>query len=552
MEELAGCSTDLDFLDNLPPEARESYRKHWGWIDEELAKTSKTRVEEFFERHIRHTKGAWYGQPWQFLPWQRKVCRDLFGTLNPETGLRQYTTAYITVPRKNGKTEFAAGLVLYMVCSDGEPGAEVYGAAHDRNQAGTLFTMAKRMVLQDPDLRERFTVRRNALVYESETTGENYYHPISSEAGGAHSTSPHFCVCDEVHTWAGRKGQELYEALTTGQDARTQPLTLTVTTRGNDTDGICYELDTYADQVERGVIVDPSFYSFRAYSEKTEDWSNPDTWVKANPSVGRTVHWGKLVDAHRKTEGMPAARAAFRTFKLNTWGEGDARWIDQDKWKALAGSFTAEDLLGLDCYGGLDLSNTQDLTAFVLVFPPQAGCERWRILPHFWVPEAAIAAKVKTDAVPYDQWTEDGLIIATAGDVVDHRKVAATILEIADKFNLIETAFDRWGSVQISTHLQDEGLELTQWGQGFASMSPPTKSFSEKVSDGSLEHTGHRVMDWCLDNTVVKIDEAENMKPDKRRSQGRIDGTVAAIMALGCAEASEGPKVLTSSPLSFI
>ena len=242
----AASSSDLDFLKDLPRGARDSYQEHWGWMDEELQAGEPCRAELFFERHLTHTKGKWMDEPFALLPWQRKVLRDVFTTLNPD-GTRQYRTVYITVPRKNGKTEFAAGLALYLVAADGENASEVYGAAHDRNQAGTLYTMAKRMVLADPDMAKAFRVLRNSLTFEHPERGECFYQPISSEAGGAHSTSPHGAICDEVHTWAGQKGKELYEALTTGQGSRSQPLTIVITTRGNDTDGICYELDTYAD-----------------------------------------------------------------------------------------------------------------------------------------------------------------------------------------------------------------------------------------------------------------------------------------------------------------
>ena len=535
----------------LPLDARAAYAQRWGVLEDELAAGQLSRVEQFFEQHLTHTKGKWMGEPFQLLPWQRKVLRDVFETRNAD-GTRQYRTAYISVPRKNGKTEFAAGIALYMLAGDEENGAEVYGAAHDRNQAGTLYTMARRMVQADPAMSKAIRVLRNSMVFDSPAHGQCYYQPLSSDAGGAHSTSPHCAICDEVHTWTGQRGRELYEALTSGQGSREQPLTLVITTRGNDRQGICFELDDYADKVERGVVEDPTFYSFRAFAEVDADWHDPATWVAANPSVGRTVSWRFLQERYGKTHGSPSARSAFRTFNLNTWGQATSRWIDPARWAECAATFTAEELHGRKCFGGLDLSNTTDLTAFVLAFPPVDGAEPWKLLPFFWIPQDNIAERKRRDGVPYDQWSQDGYLTATPGNIVDHGQVIAQVEQLATVFDIQAIAFDRWGSVQVSTRLQDAGLELVAFGQGFASMSPPTKSLEEKIIDGSVIHPSNPVLTWCADNVVVRQDEAENKKPDKARSAERIDGVVAAIMALGIAEAdTPSTELLTSSPVSF-
>ena len=535
----------------LPRAALEVYRREWGTLEEELADGEPTRVEEFFEQHASHTKGRWMGEPFRLLPWQRKVLRDVFGTVNQD-GTRQYRTAYVSVPRKNGKTEFAAGLALYMLAGDQENGAEVYGAAHDRNQAGTLYQMARRMVQHDPAMARAIRVLRNSMVFDSPEFGQCFYQPISSDAGGAHSTSPHLAICDEVHTWTGQRGRELYEAITTGQGSRSQPLTLVITTRGNDSSGICFELDEYADKVERGIITDPTFYSFRAYADAEDDWKDPATWIKANPSAGRTVGWSFLEERYGRTAGSPSARAAFRTFNLNTWGQATSRWLDPARWGSCGENFDLEELRGRKCYGGLDLSNTTDLTAFVLAFPPELEGERWKLFPFFWCPGDNMAERKRRDSVPYDQWSEDGYIDATPGNIVDHGAVVAKIEALAREFNIRSIAFDRWGSVQVSTRLQDAGLELVQFGQGFASMSAPTKSLEEKIVDEMIAHPRNPVLDWCADNVVVRIYEAENKKPDKARSAERIDGIVAAIMALGIAEADSSEVELDESPISFL
>ena len=374
-------------------------------FDEEKAK----RTVDFINC-LKHTKGKWRGQPFDLLPWQEAIIRDVFGTVK-ENGYRQYNTAYVEIPKKNGKSELAAGVALYMTCGDNEWGAEVYGCASDRQQASIVFDVAVDMVEQCPALKKRIkpvmSVKR--LVYKPTNS---FYQVLSAEAYTKHGLNVHAVIFDELHSQPNR---ELFDVMTKGSgDARTQPLFFLITTAGTDRHSVCFEQHQKAEDILQGRKIDPTFYPVIYGASDDADWSSEDVWKKANPSLGHTIDIEKVRNAYLSAKDNPAEENIFRQLRLNQWVKQSTRWMQMEKWDACAFPVDEREVLGRECYGGLDLSSSIDITAFVLVFPPRNDTEKYILLPYFWIPEENMRLRVRRDHVPYDVWERQGYLQTTA------------------------------------------------------------------------------------------------------------------------------------------
>ena len=477
---------------------------------------------------LKHTKGQWRGVPFDLLPWQDKIIRDIFGTVK-ENGYRQYNTVYIEVPKKNGKSELAAAVAILMTCGDGEWGAEVYGCASDRQQASIVFDVAVDMVDQCPALRKRIkpvmSVKR--LVYKPTNS---FYQVLSAEAYTKHGLNVHAVVFDELHAQPNR---ELYDVMTKGSgDARRQPLFFLITTAGTDRNSICYEVHQKAMDLLEGRKVDPTFYPVIYGIEDDADWGLEANWYKANPSLGHTIDIEKVRSAYQSAKENPAEENLFRQLRLNQWVKQSIRWMPMEKWDACDTPVDMDALHGRLCYGGLDLSSTTDITAFVLVFPPRTDEEKFVVLPFFWIPEDNLKLRVRRDHVPYDSWQQQGYIKTTEGNVVHYGFIEAFIEKLNARYQIKEIAFDRWGAVQMVQNLEGMGFTVVPFGQGYKDMSPPSKELMKLTLEKKLAHGGNPVLRWMMDNIYVRTDPAGNIKPDKEKSTERIDGAVALVMAL--------------------
>ena len=481
-----------------------------------------------FIEQLKHTKGEFYNQPFELIDWQEQIIRDIFGTLKPD-GYRQFTTAYIEVPKKCGKSELAAAVALYMLCADGEQRAEVYGCAADRDQASLVFDVACDMVRLCPALQKRCDLRPSRKAINFGPTN-SVYKAVSSEVGGKSGVNISALVFDEL--WV-QKDRKFFEMMTVGtSDARRNPLHFIITTAGNDTNSICYELHQKAVDIIEGRKVDPTFYPVIYGAEPEDDWTDPKVWRKANPSLDITIGIDKVQAACDSAKQNPGEENAFRQLRLNQWVKQAVRWMPMDKWDACVSHIDEEDLEGRVCYGGLDLSSTTDLTSFVLVFPPQDEDDKYIILPYFWVPEETLDLRVRRDHVPYDLWESEGHLMTTEGNVVHYGYIEKFIEKLGERFNIREIAFDRWGAVQMVQNLEGMGFTVVPMGQGFASMSPPTKELMKLTLEKKLAHSGHPVLRWNMDNIFIRTDPAGNIKADKAKSTEKIDGAIATIMAL--------------------
>ena len=481
-----------------------------------------------FIESLCHTKGTWAGKPFELIDWQEQIVRDIFGTLKPN-GYRQFNTAYVEIPKKMGKSELAAAVALLLTCGDGEERAEVYGCAADRNQASIVFNVAADMVRMCPALSKRVKIldATKRLIY---LPTESIYQVLSADVGNKHGFNTHGVVFDELHTQPNRK---LYDVMTKGSgDARMQPLYFLITTAGDNQNSICWEVHQKALDIIDGRKHDSTFYPVIYGAAQDADWTDPKVWKKANPSLGITVGIDKVKAAFESARQNPAEENSFRQLRLNQWVKQSIRWMPMDKWDRCAFPVDAGALEGRVCYGGLDLSSSTDITAFVLVFPPLDESDKYSVIPYFWIPEDNVELRVMRDHVNYDLWQKQGFLQTTEGNVVHYGYIEQFIEELGKKFNIREIAFDRWGAVQMVQNLEGMGFTVVPFGQGFKDMSPPTKELMKLTLEEKIAHGGNPVLRWMMDNIFIRTDPAGNIKADKEKSTEKIDGAVATIMAL--------------------
>lgn len=498
-------------------------------------KKKADRAVTFIE-NLCHTKGKWAGTPFWLLPWQEQLIRDIFGIVKPD-GNRQFRTAFVEICKKVGKSELAAAVALYLLYADNEPSAEVYGAAADRQQASIVFDVAKQMVEMAPALMKRSKLM-GATKRIVNYSNAGYYQVLSAEVGGKHGFSVSGLVFDEIHTQPNR---QLYDVLTKGSsDARQNPLHFIITTAGNDRHSIAYELHTKAVDILEGRRVDPTFYPVVYGLKDDEDWEDEANWYKVNPSLGYTVDIERLRDAYREAKQNPADEVTFKWLRCNMWVSSTVAWIPDAIYMRGNEPIDVDALAGRDCYAGLDLSSTGDITALVLIFPPRNEDEKYVLLPYFWIPEETIPRRVKANSVPYDIWEKQGYIMSTEGNVIHYDFIEKFIMDLSEKYHILEIAVDRWNATQMIQNLEGEGFTIVPFGQGFSSMSAPTKEFYRLLMEGRIIHGGNPVLRWMAGNVVIDTDPAGNIKVTKAKSKEKIDGIVAAIMALDRCIRQEG------------
>ncbi|WFA75187.1 terminase large subunit [Streptococcus suis] len=481
-----------------------------------------------FINNLSHTKGKWAGKRFDLLPWQEQIVRDLFGIVK-EDGNRQFLTAYIEIPKKNGKSELAAAIALYLLYADNEASAEVYGAACDRNQASIVFDVAKQMVQMSRPLEKRSKIM-GATKRIVNYSNAGFYQVLSAETGTKHGLNVSGLVFDEIHAQPNR---HLYDVLTKGSgDAREQPLFFIITTAGTDRNSICYELHTKALDILNGRKKDTSFYPVVYGLSDEDDWNDEANWLKANPSLGHTIGIDRVREAYQQALDNPAEENVFKQLRLNMWTSSSVAWIPEHVYAKGNEPIQYESLKGRSCYAGLDLSSTSDITAFVLVFPPRFEEENYIVLPFFWLPEDTLELRCRRDHVLYDVWERQGYIKTTEGNVVHYGFIEKFIEDLSEIYHIKEIAYDRWNATQMVQNLEGMGLTMVPFGQGYKDMSPPSKELYKLMMEGKIQHGGHPVLKWMGQNVVMRQDPAGNIKPDKEKSVEKIDGIVALIMGL--------------------
>ncbi len=502
------------------------------------------RVIEFFS-YLKHSKGEWAGQSFDLQPWQQAILWILFGWVRAD-GTRRFRTAYIEIPRKNGKSTMAAGVGLYLAFADDEPGAEVYSAATKHDQALIVHGEATRMVRATPELAQRIQVYKNNL---SRLDTHQKYEPLGADEDTLDGLNVHAALVDELHA---HKTRGVYDLMETGTGARRQPLLFAITTAGTDQSeaSVCWEQHVYGEQILREVIHDDSYFAFIAALDDSDDWQQERSWYKANPNLGVSKKLDYMREQAAKSKNMPSKLNTFLRLDLNKWTQQVTRWIDMLLWDANAGPPIDEaQLRGRPCYGGIDLSSVSDITAWVLLFPDPVIPDRLTILPRLWCPEARLQKKEdESPAAPgqpaerrrnqyaeqYQAWARAGWLRVTPGNAIDYDRIEQAIADDAQTFQIQEVAIDRlFQGYQLAMRLQEQhGLTVAACGMGFLSMAGPCQEFERRLLGTALHHGGHPVLRWMANNVAVREDPAGNKKPDKESSQGKIDGIVGLLLAL--------------------
>ncbi len=500
---------------------------------------SAQRSIDFFEL-LHHSKGEWAGRVFDLEPWQQFILWNLFGWKRAD-GTRRYRTAHIEIGRKNGKTQLAAGIGIYMLVADREGGAEVYAGATKRDQAKILWDEAKRMVKKSPEL--------DALIYSSranlsiEATASKF-EPLGADADTMDGLNVHCAIVDELHA---HKSAELYEVLETSTGARRQPLMFSITTAGSDETSFCYEQHEYAEKVLSGVIEDDTFFSYIATLDENDAWDDPLLWIKANPNLDVSVKRTTIKEAVAAAKESPRKQNAVRRYRLNEWTRAETRFIDLARWDLGAGDLMPAELeeitKGRIGYGGLDLSTTTDISAFVAVFPPKPDDDLFDVVCRFWIPGEDIDARERRGRVPYQQWVDEGWITATDGDVIDYTLIRDQIIAFGEGRQLLQIAHDPYNAAVTVIELAEAGFDMVKFIQGALSFNYPTKEFEKLVLSKKLRHGMNPVLRWMVDNVTVATDARANImpkKPEHKMSHKKIDGVVALIMALDRALRNDG------------
>ncbi len=492
------------------------------YFDEAVAQ----RVALFFKRFLRHSKGKHADQPFILADWQyNDVIAPAYGWMRPN-GLRRFAKVYCEVPKKNGKSTLCAGVALYALVGDGESGPEVYSAAKDRSQAAIVFDEAMRMAMASPTLAKRLDPVTSSKILHYR--GQNgFYKALSADVPTKEGLNASCIIFDELHV---QENPKLYGTLRYAGAAREQRQWWEITTAGWDRTSICWGEHVYAQDVVSGRVDDDHFLGYIAGASEDDDWTDPAVWHKANPSLGTTISLSSFTDDFHEAEARPILQNEFKRYRLNIWTQQETRWLDMEAWSGYPHENVPNACAKRVCYSGLDLSSTTDIAAYVLWFP-----EERQVLPFFFVPSENVRVREKQGRVRIDQWVASRHIITTEGNAVDQSFIREFVKASSETFDLKGVAIDRWNSTQMQTWLQGDGIDVVQWGQGFASMNAGAKELERLVVTRSLLHGCNPVLHWMAGNTAAEIDAAGNIKPSKKKSTEKIDGIVALVMAIGMA-----------------
>lgn len=501
-----------------------------------MASDVSERIRLFCLKYLTHTKAPFTNQPFVLLDWQMDVLRSLFDTYKPN-GLRQYNEAYIELPRKQGKTAFIAAVALYfLIC--GDIGEEIYVAASTRDQAGLLYNAIADFVYNNTALQKDIAIYKNRTIECKRK--RSTLRVLSRDADSAHGLNPSIAICDELHTFPD---SELFDVLKTGQLARPNRLLVSITTAGFNKQSFCYKKHEYAEGVADGSINDPHFYGKIYGLRDGDDWTDEAVWYRVNPSLGHTVGIDAMRAAFIQAKNSPTEENAFKTLQLNSWLSTNSTFIPYDiVAKCYDKEMDIADFIGENVYLGLDLSSTTDLTALSATFERDGAYYNFTWA---FVPRDNIEKRSRVDKVPYLDWERDGVIIPTEGNVIDYRAIVDKIVWLKEQFNIVNLAIDRWGASQMVVMLQQEDVPVQGFGQGYSSMSVPTKAMQSAILSRNIKFNSVVTL-WCFGNAVAEIDAAENIKlikNSRKKNRERIDAAISSIMSLKLAMDDAGSAV---------
>jgi phage terminase large subunit-like protein len=508
------------------------------WFDEKSAQAAV----DFFPKYIRFTSAEWSDRQFFLEDWQQdEIIRPVFGWKRKD-GTRRFRRCFVWVPRKNGKTELAAGIALLLLIGDAEPAAEIYSIASDKQQAEIVFNKAISMVGKSSgpgELADHLECFKTSI-YSSELNAS--FKPLSGSGKGKHGMAASGLVGDEIHEW---KNGELYQFMHDSESARRQPLEFMISTAGT-VGGYGSEVWEECEKILDGSVEDKETLVVIFAADIDDDWTDENTWYKANPNLGISKKLETMrTDANRARQS-PRLENFFKAYHLNIWSEQSVRWLPIDRiddtgkklgWKYCEGPTNWRDLefalRGKFCYTGIDLSAIADLTALVHYFPAQVDIDTPTVLCRFFKPQDLIEEHTKRDRLSYDLWAKNGALFATPGNVVDYAFLKKSLYDDAERFDIRGIGVDRYNATQTTIEIAQEGLPIEYFQQGFLSMSPPSKELERLVISNGLRHGGHPILYRHARAVAVETDPAGNIKPTKSRSTERIDGIVALVEAIG-------------------
>jgi phage terminase large subunit-like protein len=515
-------------------------RTDWPYRFDEAAAERACRFIEL----LPHTKGLWAApRPGQSTliklePWQSFIVVNLFGWLRKSDGLRRFREGYVEVPRKNGKSLLAAAIGLYMLVADGETGAEVYCGATSEKQAWEVFGPARLMTLGRPDLVAHYRLEVNARSLSIPSTGAKFEAIIGKPGDGA---SPSCAILDEFHE---AQTSEQHDTMLTGMGARQAPMLLTITTAGDNLGGPCFDKRVSMTRILEGLVLDEEKFAIVYSIDEGDDWTTTEALIKANPNFGISVS-GEFL-ASRQREGIENSRrqGVFKTKHLNVWLSAKHAYFNMDRWAHCEQpGLKLESLKGRRCIIGLDLATKTDIAAMKLLFPLDDG--RFALLGRYYLPEETIAKPTNDH---YRGWASAGYLIVTDGEIIDFDRIRDDLIALSSAFEITEVAYDPFQATHLATQLTAEGVPVIEYRQTVATMSDPMKTLDSWIIAKKLVHDGNPVMTWMLSNVVANEDAKENVYPRKLRNEDKIDGPIAAIMAIGRHLAGDG-DVVTSGML---
>ena len=499
------------------------------------------KVCDFFPTHFKHGKGEFAKKPFVLEPWEQKIIGHTFGWKRKD-GTRRYRKMFLYVPKKNGKTQLAAGIALILMVADDEPGAEIYSASGDKDQAALIFEAASYMVENDEKLKSHIQVLPGYKMMRF-PVNQSYWKVLSSDAKTKHGPNIHGLILDELHIF---NGHELIDTLVRGIINRRQPLICYLTTADYARVSPCNEMLDYAKQVRDGIIDDKHFLPIVYETDKEADYASEKVWKSANPNYGITVHKDYFVDAVKEIKVRPSKENSFKRLHLNLQTNQERKWMDMHEWDACGQTLKKEDLIGKKCFVTVDLASTMDIVAECLYFP-----EYYAALFEFWVPARTAEKKAE-----YELWHKQGYINIAPGKVIDYDLIRSDIIDKNDIYNIQSIGYDPWNASQLALKLGDEdGFRMIKFRQGYVSMNEPSKEMEKLVAKHKLVHFGNPVLRWMATNVQIESDKHENIKPVKpdKDSPQKIDGIVALVMGVGLSimEKDEGDSVFDSDPEDF-
>lgn len=510
-------------------------RRHLGDLERQHEKTYPFRFDESlggrvcrFIEQLPHIKGPKAGTNILLEPWQCFILVCVFGWIRKDTGKRRFRRVYIEVPRGNAKSTLSSGVGLYCLTADGEGGAEVYSAATTRDQARIVFSVAQQMVRKRPQMMATLGAESHAHAI-SVIKSASKFEALSAEGNSLDGLNIHVAIVDELHA---HKTREVYDVLETGTGKREQSLLWTITTAGSNRAGICYEVRTYLTKLLDGVFEDDSFFGIIYTIDDADEWTDPASWVKANPNWSISVMPEVVAQLAQKAMQMPAAQNNFKTKHLNNWVNADTAWMDMRAWDRCADtSLSIDSFIGKDCLIGLDLASKTDIAAKIRLFYEDRDGERhYFVFGTYYLPEVAVSDGRNSQ---YSGWEIEGRVVTTPGDVLDFDIVKSELLDDSSRFGVREIAYDPWQATQLAQQLQAEGATMVEYRNTVANFSAPMKEVDALVRSGRLHHDGDPVLGWMVSNVVCHVDAKENIYPRKERPENKIDGVVALITALG-------------------